>query len=276
VEDDIALIDRIVEVCTPEWLASGSSPRQTGKADRTPIFVVGLPRSGTTLTERIVSSHSRVDSVDETFLLQTAIRQASGSKDAGNMSPSIIKAAAQKNPGVISEAYLRLVGYKLGDKPLFVEKLPENFLYLGFIARDFPDAHMILLNRNPMDVCFAMFKQSFFRYAYTLENLGRYYVAFDRLRNHWRRLLDGRLIEVRYESLVADQEGQTRALLDRLGLPFEQACIDFDQNRSPTATASSVQVREKVHSGSVYKWKKFERQLEPLADYLEDAGIEID
>jgi hypothetical protein len=127
-----------------------------------------------------------------------------------------------------------------------------------------------------MDSCFAMYKQSFFKFAYTLESLGKYYIAYDRLRRHWEEVLSDRLIEVEYESLVADQEGQIRSLLDKLDLDFEQACLDFDQNEAPSATASSVQVREKVHTRSVGKWKKFATELQPLEDHLTAAGICID
>jgi len=130
-----------------------------------------------------------------------------------------------------------------------------------------------------MDACFSMYKQVFtwaYKFSYSLDWLGRYYVAYDRMLNHWRELLKDRLIEVEYESLVADHEGQTRILLDKLGLDFEQACLDFDQNKTPSATASSVQVREKAHTRSVNKWKKFERQLQPLREHLESAGIRIE
>ena len=127
-----------------------------------------------------------------------------------------------------------------------------------------------------MDSCFAMYKQSFFKFAYTLESLGRYYVAYDRLRSHWKEVLKDRVIEVEYESLVTDREGQVRGLLDRLGLDFEQACLDFEQNEAPSATASAVQVREKVHTRSVQKWKRFANELQPLKDYLEKAGISVD
>jgi hypothetical protein len=118
-----------------------------------------------------------------------------------------------------------------------------------------------------------MYKQSFFRFAYTLEDLGRYYVAYDRLRSHWLEVLQERIIEVEYESLVAEPELQIRALLDRLGLEFEPACLDFHLNQAPSATASMVQVREKVHTRSVNKWKYWARQLQPLKDHLEQAGI---
>ena len=126
-----------------------------------------------------------------------------------------------------------------------------------------------------MDACFAMYKQSFFRYAYTLDDLGRYYVAYNRLLNHWRETLGNRLIEVEYELLVADQEGQTRELLEKLGLDFEEACLNFDQNVTASNTASTVQIREKIHTRSVNRWKQFAEHLQPLKSYLEDAGIEV-
>ena len=130
-----------------------------------------------------------------------------------------------------------------------------------------------------MDACFSMYKQVFtwaYKFSYSLEGLGRYYVAYDRLRNHWRALLKDRLIEVEYEALVSDQEGQTRALLDKLGLDFEEACLHFDRNKAPSATASSVQVRGKVHTASVNKWSRFAGQLQPLREYLESGGISVE
>src|SRR5688572_12882698 len=129
-----------------------------------------------------------------------------------------------------------------------------------------------------MATCFAMYKQVFtwaYKFSYSIESLGRYYVAHDRLLRHWRRLLGKRLIEIQYESLVADQETQTRMLLERLGLDFEPACLEFEKNEAASATASSVQVREKIHARSVNRWKHFERELQPLRQLLESAGIAI-
>ena len=159
---------------------------------------------------------------------------------------------------------------------MFIEKLPENFLYLGFIAKAFPEARIVHLRRNPMDACFAMYKQSFFRFAYTLEDLAEYYLAYDRLHRHWSEVLGDRLIEVQYESLVANAEIETRNLLQKLGLGFEQSCLDFEQNTSASASASSVQVREKIHQRSVEKWKSFELQLAPLKVRLEEGGIKVE
>ena len=126
-----------------------------------------------------------------------------------------------------------------------------------------------------MDACFALFKQSYFRFAYSLDDLAEYYLAYDRLARHWRETLGSRMIEVAYEDIVTDQEGQTRRLLDHLGLEFEDACLDFASNQAPVATASSVQVREKVHTRSVGKWKKFEAQLAPLYKKLKAGGVEF-
>ena len=161
---------------------------------------------------------------------------------------------------------------------MFVDKLPFNFLYLGFICKAFPTARIIHVKRNPMDACFAMYKQVFvgaYKFSYSLENLGRFYEAYTRLAEHWRETLGDRLIELDYEELVTDQEGQTRRLLDSVGLDFDEACLDFDKNRSATATASSVQVRDKIHTRSVNRWRNYEAQLAPLAERLESAGIRI-
>ena len=275
VDADIEIIDKIIRVCDADWLEAGAKTSRVDDLRRTPIFVVGLPRTGTTLTERIVASHSQVESANETLYMQLVIRRVSGVDSRENMSPAIIEAAAEKDIGLIANGYMQAVDYRLSDRPMFIDKLPENFLYLGFIAKAFPEAYMIHLRRNPMDACFAMYKQSFFKFAYTLENLCRYYVAYDRLRDHWRKVLKNRLIEVEYESLVNDQENQTRILLDKLGLEFEEACLNFEQNKTASGTASAVQVREKMHKRSVKKWKRFEQQLAPLKEHLESEGIDL-
>ena len=191
------------------------------------------------------------------------------------MSPAIIEAAAKKDNRRIAAAYLEGIEYKFGDKPMFIEKFPENFLYLGFIAKAFPYARIIHQRRDPMDACFAMYKQSFFRYAYSLNDLGPYYAAYNRLHEHWQQILGDRLIEIDYEALVRDQEAQTRKLLEDVGLDFEDACLNFEQNRTASNTASSVQIREKIHARSVSRWKCFEEHLRPLKSYLETAGVKV-
>ena len=272
VADDVDLIDRIIETCSAAWLQHEPATLQT---EKTPIFVVGLPRTGTTLTDRILSSHSLVQSAGESQLLQMVLRDGSRAGNQIGITGAQIEAAARRDPGSIAKAYVDAVSHRLGNEPYFVEKLPENVLYLGFIAKSWPDARIVHLRRHPMDACFAVYKQSFFRFAYSLDDLARYYLAYDRLSKHWRTVLGSRMIELNYEDLVSDQEAETRRLLDGLGLDFEEACLHFDQNVAPVATASSVQVREKVHTRSVGKWKKFERQLQPLREQLEQGGVAL-
>jgi tetratricopeptide (TPR) repeat protein len=275
VDSDIAIVDAVIETCDEEWLQQG---RMEWEGDKTPLFVVGLPRTGTTLTERIIASHSKVRSVDETPFLQMTIRHESGVASTEKMTPDMLRAAARKNIEDVANGYVDALRYRLGDEPLFVDKLPFNVLYLGFVAKAWPDTPIIMLRRNPMDSCFSMYKQVFtwaYKYSYNLDDLARYYVAHERLCNHWRTLLGDQLVEVRYEELVSDQENQTRRLLDRLGLEFEDACLHFDRNKQATTTASSVQVRQGVHTGSINKWKRFSKHLEPLREHLVASGIRV-
>jgi len=274
VSADVAVIDAIIETCDREWLGDKSVAK--GGGEKAPVFVVGLPRTGTTLTERILSSHSQVGSAGESFFMQITLKKLSGVRTPDAMSPAIIKAAATKDAQRIADGYMQSIAYRLGDEPLFIEKLPENVLYLGFIAKAFPDARIVLLNRNPMDACFALYKQSYFRFAYTLDDLGAYYVAYHRLREHWRRTLGDRLVEVDYEGLVSDQQRRTEQLLSELGLEFEEACLNFQDNRSASNTASTVQIREKAHTRSVLRWKCYEKRLQSLVEHLERAGISVD
>lgn len=279
VSEDVALIDKIIQVCDADWVAAPQGRVPAPAEQPTPIFIVGLPRTGTTLTERILASHSQVASLGETMFLQMVLRRVSGVESVENMTPVMIEAAAGRDIGLVASGYMDAVAYRLGDAPYFIDKLPFNFNYLGFIARAWPEARLVHLRRSPMDACFSMYKQVFtwaYRFSYDLDSLARYYIAYDRLLRHWRTVLGERLVEVEYESLVADQERETRLLLDRLGLPFEPACLEFEKNEAASATASSVQVREKVHTRSVARWRRFEQQLRPLVDRLEAAGIEVE
>ncbi len=279
INTDLRLIDTIMEVCDADWLAERTAVAPTSASGKTPIFLVGLPRSGTTLTERIISSHSNVASVGETQFMQMVVRRESGVESDEKITPAMLEAAAKLDINVIGDGYMNMLSYRLGDEPMFIDKLPFNIFYLGFIAKAYPDARIIHMKRNPMDSCFSMYKQVFtwaYKFSYTLDGLGRFYPAYVRLLDHWQQTLKDRLIEVEYESLVADQEGQTRQIIEKLGLDFEEACLNFDKNVSAAATASSVQVRQKIHSGSVHRWRQYEKQLQPLKEQLENAGVVVE
>jgi tetratricopeptide (TPR) repeat protein len=276
VADDIRVIDSIIKTCNVDWISRGTPSNHPKTSAKTPVFIVGLPRTGTTLVERILSSHSQVESADETFFMQMAIRHVSGAGGINELDETIIKNAADKDIHLIAEHYMASVEYRLTGQSLFIDKFPYNFLYLGFIAKAFPKARIIYLKRNPMDACFAMFKQSFFKFAYSLDDLGRYYVAQDKLRKHWQSVIGNRLIEVDYESLVTAQVADTKEILSKLGLEFEPACLEFEKNTASSATASTLQVREKIHTRSVNKWKFFADELGPLQKFLNQAGINTD
>ncbi len=276
--EDVAIVDAVIESCNADWLAAGKEAPAAERHGRTPILVTGLPRTGTTLTERIVSSHSQVTPVGEPQFFPMAVRQASGTRTTERMNADIVRGAAAADVRDIGDTYMEKLSYRIGDTPFFVDKLPFNFLFLGFAAKAWPDARLVVLWRHPLDSCYAMYKQVFtwaYKFSYTLEDLGRYYIAHERLYRHWQELLGDRLVTLRYEDLVGDQEGETRTLLERLGLEFEEACLDFDRNPAASTTASSVQVREKIHDRSVGRWKQVAPHLEPLRRQLEDAGIDL-
>lgn len=275
VDSEIHMIETIISQCTRTWLAETGEPRvgEVLATQATPVFIVGLPRTGTTLIERVLASHSKVESADETFFFATAINEQAGVKRFTEINGEVIKRGLGSDLSEVASRYLEMVDYRLSGKPYFIDKYPFNYLLLGFIAKAFPNAKLIYLNRQPMDACFAMFKQSYFKFSYSLDDLGQYYAAQDKLKQHWREVLGERLIEVSYEEFVASPDASTHALLDKLGVAFEDACLEFYKNPTPSATASTLQVREKVHTRSVNKWRHFEQQLQPLKQYLESRGI---
>ncbi len=260
VQQDVELIDSIMENCTASWI---SKTKRSAKGAKQPIFVVGLPRTGTTLVEKIISSHSLIGTADESFFLEMAIKRASGLQSINEVSPSMIKAACLNTGANIADDYLNAVSYRVYDQPNFVEKYPFNFLYIGFIARHFPNSKIVLLKRNAMDACFAMYKQPFFKFSYTLEGLAHYHNAYVRLIEHWRSTVPN-LIEIDYETLVRDPEPCIRGLMSDLEFEFESACVNYHLNSSPSATASSVQVLDKPHTRSVEKWRNWETELQSL------------
>lgn len=271
VSTDIAVIEAIADRCTSDWLAA--TPAVSDGIEGTEIFVTGLPRSGSTLIERILASHSAIESAGESFFLPSALREAAGG--AASVTPEVIRRAATADPADIAGRYRQSIGYRLEGLPFYIDKLPENFLYLGFCARSFPDARLLRVRRHPMDNAFALFKQSWFRFAYRLDDLARYLVAHERLGDNWQSILGDRLIEIRYEALVRDQRGETERLLAAVGVGFETACLEFERHAEPTNTASAAQVREKLHDRSVGRWRHFAHRLGPLLREFEAAGIDL-
>ena len=193
--------------------------------------------------------------------------------------PEVVSASAQLDPSHLGAQYLDSSRFMATGPGLVIDKLPHNFLYLGLIAASLPRAHIIHLRRHPLDTCFAMYKQLFaaaYTFSYKLPELGRYYLLYRRLMQHWRELLGDRLIEVDCEDLVFAQEDTTARVLARLGLAMEPDCLDFHTNPAAVATASASQVREPVHSRSVGRWRHYRAQLSQLHEQLVAGGVRIE
>ncbi|MEO9079543.1 MAG: sulfotransferase [Rhodanobacter sp.] len=251
-----------------------------GHESKEPIFIIGMPRSGTTLVERIISSHPDVQSAGELLNFGLSLKHLSGCQTAAVVDAATIEAAGQPDWQKLGETYLTSTRPGTGKTPRFIDKLPHNFLYAGYIAKALPKAKIICLRRDPMDTCLSNFRQlfapntPFFDYSFDLLDTGRYYVLFDRLMAHWQRVLPGRILEIDYEGLVDSQEVHSRRLLEFCELPWNDACLRFETNPAPVATASATQVREPIYRSAVRRWKKYEPQLHDLLTLLEQSGIQ--
>ncbi len=272
VEADEQAIASIIRTFDRAWY---ESPAPGFDADG-PVFVVGLPRSGTTLVERILIRHDSVATVGEVNDLALAVTRTAG--PTGDKD-ELIKAATLMDPAKFGESYWNAIRGYGHAQPFVVDKTPLNFLYLGLIAKALPRARILHVRRHPMASCYAMYKTLFrmgYPFSYDLEDLGRYYVAYSRLLNYWRALLPNRFLDLDYEALVADQEGTTRRLLEHCGLEWRSACLRFHENPAPTAIASAAQVRQSIYRDSVDLWRNYRQELAPLARYLSQSGIAVE
>jgi tetratricopeptide (TPR) repeat protein len=263
-------IDGIIQTFSAEFFSS-----EAGFGDETevPVFIVGMPRSGTTLTEQICSSHPGVFGAGELKNLRRIMRGFKRNSLAEFR--SALAAITPEQSRTLAAEYLRDL-LKLGPRAArIVDKMPYNFELIGFIALLFPTARIIHCRRDPIDTCVSCFTTSFSEqhpYMTDLTNLGLYYREYDRLMRHWNSVLPGRIYEVRYEKLIADQETESRRLIDFLGLPWDDACLRPEQNDRAVVTASNWQVRQPIYTSSVKRWKNYEHQIQPLIEALGDLA----
>lgn len=243
------------------------------------VFVLGMPRSGTTLVDRILSSHSKIVSMGEVQDLPRAVKAVSGSKSNVLLDAEMIRNTEQLNFAEIGRQYLYQVGAKVDLTGYSLDKMPLNFLYVGFILNALPGARVVCLRRNPMDTILSNFRQlfavnfSYYNYHYDLKTTAEYYCLFDDLMGHWKRVFGDRFYEVSYESLVSSPEDKVRALSDYVGVEFETASLDFHKNESSVSTASAMQVRQPLYNSAVNRWQRYGDALQPALDVLEANGI---
>ncbi|MDR3440460.1 sulfotransferase [Telmatospirillum sp.] len=233
-----------------------------------PIFIVGMPRSGTTLAEQILSSHPAVHGAGELTKLASLLEEGTLRRVAADGQPATDFPA-------LAERYLEELRRRAPDAPHVVDKAPHNFMFLGFIHLMLPNARIIHCMRDPRDVCWSCFKTLFVdghAWSCDLEDLGRYYLAYQRLMAHWHRVLPGRIFDLRYEDLVGDFEPTARRLVAHCGLDWTDACLQFHKTERSVRTASAAQVRQPIYGHAIGQWQIYAEQLRPLITMLEREG----
>jgi hypothetical protein len=271
---EIAMFQELEKTCTTQWLDS----QKIGHEDASPIFVVGQPRTGTTLIERIISSHSQVHSAGELQQFSLGFRRLSNYQEPKRFSAELINKAVDLDGEKLGAMYLETTRKMRGDTPRFVDKLPANYLYIPLILKALPNAKIVHVDRNPMDACFASFKQLFadaYPHSYEQTEMARHHARYKKLMMTWRERFPGRFFDISYEETAANLEPNARQLIDYLGLPWEDTCLNFHQHTGAVSTASAAQVREPAHTRSIGRWKHYEQQLAPMRETLASEGIEV-
>lgn len=266
-----AIMQRMKEVFSKEFFATHPKPTHGGKA---PIFIVGMPRSGTSLLEQILATHPGVYGAGELTEMLKAVTAAM--PEANPMKfPDAIQDFSAEDFRRVGESYCDAVWKRSPDAVRITDKLPSNFYFIGMIHLVLPHAKIIHAMRDPMDSCFScysrLFNENNLAFSYDLETLGRYYGRYIDLMRHWHAVLPpGTILDMRYEEMVADTEGQARRLLEYLGLPWDEKCLDFHKNKRPVKTASAAQVRKPIYKTSLARWEPFREHLAPLLELVKE------
>jgi hypothetical protein len=265
-----ALVDDCIETFSADYFAR----RENACNAEDPIFIVGLPRSGSTLLEQILSSHSQIDATMELTEIPAMARSLGNPNRTGlgKLFPEVMTDIKPAELERLGQEYLKRVAVFRRGKRFFIDKTPHNFLHVGLIKSILPNARIIDARRDPHAAGFSIFTQYFARgsgFAYDLAYIGRYYRDYLRLLYHWHAVLPGEVLTVHYEDVVADMEQQVRRILDFCGLEFEPACLEFHKSKRAVATVSSEQVRQPLYGSALEHWKHYAAHLQPLTDALE-------
>lgn len=243
----------------------------TAPSDDAPIFIVGLPRTGTTLVDRILSSHPEVVAAGELNTFAGLIKSQAATASNRVLDPETLNSVTHSDLAAIGHAYIEKTRKLTRGAARFTDKMPLNFFYAALIHRALPNARIVALRRGPVDSCLSNFRQlfstgfSYYNFALDIGDTAQYFKAFDALLSHWQQHLPARnFMELHYEDIVHDQEAQTRRLLNFCGLEWNEACLRFHENDAPVSTASSVQVRQPLYSSSIGRWKKYGACLDDL------------
>jgi cytochrome c-type biogenesis protein CcmH/NrfG len=245
-----------------------------GHPDPAPIFILGLPRSGSTLVEQILASHSQVEGTMELHNILAMVRELDHLQADRDGYPEKVRALSAQELTGLGRRYIEETGTVRSGKPRFIDKMPNNFSHVGLIHAILPNARIVDVRRHPMDACFSNFKQYFANgqsFSYDLEDLGRYYRCYLALMDHWDEVLPGKVMHLQYEQLIREPQDTIRRLLEHCGLQFEARTLSFHENRRAVRTASAEQVRQPLYASGVGYWRRFAKQLEPLRASLGDC-----
>lgn len=264
------LNDAIIEVFDKALLEEKAGK---GCPDRAPIFVLGLPRSGSTLVEQILASHSQVEGTSELPYLGRVAMSLNRNRADGVNYPEAVRELEAAHLTALGEDYINYAQlHRTEGKPFFIDKMPNNFPTIGFLNLILPQAKIIDARRHPLDACVGNFRQHYAKgqtFSYDLTDLGEYCLQYLRMMDHWQQALPGRILTVQYEEMVTDFENQARRLLDHCELPWEEACGRFYETERPVRTASSEQVRQPIYTGALNFWRNYERHLDELIEIVE-------
>ena len=261
--------DQLIEVFNEELI---ESIKDKGCPSKAPILIVGLPRSGSTLIEQILASHSLVEGTKELPDLSLLARKLTKSRPQGIKYPDAVKDMSDDELVEYGEDYLTTTKRYRTDKPHFIDKMPNNFANIGFLKMILPNAKVINAQRNPLDSCISSYKQLFYKgqsWSYDLFEIAEYYLEYQRMMDHWHKLFPGEILDLKYENLINNQEDETESLLKYCGLEWEEQCLKFYETERSINTASSEQVRQPIYKGAMNAWKNYESHIGPLIETLE-------
>lgn len=268
-----AWIDGVIELCTADFFRERTG---WGNPSDLPVLVVGMPRSGTTMTEQMIASHSLAGGAGELMRIRTFAQKLSfaPTRKLSNFVPSL-EAQGEKGLRALGGNYIDLLKFHAPKAERIVDKLPHNFENLAVAALMCPGARIIHCDRNPVDTCLSCFQNPLndaHDYSKDLTHLGLYYREYRRLMGHWKKALPLKIYESNYEKFTGDFEGEARKMIDFIGLPWDEACLRFHESGRTVRTFSRTQVRSAVNQGSVERWRRYEKELKPLLDALGDLA----
>ena len=264
-----ALTDRLINYFNPSIF---DNRNKSGHPSSEPIFIVGLPRSGSTLVEQILASHSEVEGTMELPNIMNIARKLGNSSKENTAYPEIISSLNRTDLINLGKTFIEETKFIRTDQPIFIDKMPNNFSHIGLIKLILPKAKIIDARRYPLDCCFSMFKQLFAQgqeFSYGLAESGSYYNSYVKLMDHWDKVLPNKILRVNNEDVIEDLEGQVNRLLNFLDLPFEEECISFHETDRLVRTASSEQVRQPINKKGMGRWKPYAKNLKPLIEVLD-------